>query len=110
MKHLRRSGLDEKILCHSTSRPVRTGVRLAGVAFQPHPAAQTKSLASEQRRTLGIFFDDCDNTLLLICAGLDTIESHREHNEPSVSSHTHRAAGDVMFTLLDAKKERRICH
>ena len=41
-------------------------------------AAQAKTLESIQRREIRVIFQDDDYTLLLILAGVDTLESRRD--------------------------------
>ena len=80
LKQLKRSGAGREDLLCFYSTVIRPVLEYACPVWHSSlTTAQTKALESLQRRALRIIYEDGDYTISLIRAGLDTLESRREH-------------------------------
>jgi len=79
LKQLKRAGAGrDDLMCFYTS-VIRPVLEYACPAWHSSlTTAQAKSLESIQRRAMRVIFQDDDYTLLLILAGVDTLESRRD--------------------------------
>jgi len=79
LKQLKRSGAGRDDLLYFYVTVIRTVLEYAFPVWHSSlTAAQTKALESLQRRAMRVIFQDNEYTMLLIRAGLETLESRRD--------------------------------